>query len=327
MIDVVNLCFNYQTYERRSGINGGIQDFFHRQTVQKAALSDVSFTIHDGEIVGLLGKNGAGKTTLTKILTGLVHPSSGQVCVDGFVPYEKKSEFLMQIGLVLGQKSQLNWDLPAMATLHLLKAIYHLSDSNFDSRLAELLHLLGLEALIDTPVRKLSLGERMKFDLTCALLHRPKVLFLDEPTIGLDWESQQAIHTFLKTVNEQQGTTIMLTSHYMKDIEALAGRILMLSKGELVIDKTVDALLRQYSGQTVLSLLTGEKRDFSYPGTDVRVTDRGMDIVFAADSAVRIDEVLRALQQQDIVIESVSTSQLPLEDILYDVYQKGSADV
>lgn len=325
MISVKNLSFNYTAYERRSGFKGGFQDFFHRRTIIKQALKGVTFTIEDGEIIGLLGHNGAGKTTLTKILTGLVLPTSGNVLVNGYTPYQKKRNFLMQIGLVLGQKSQLNWDLPAEATLRLLKEIYHIPDSLYHSRLNELLTLLHLKTLIHIPVRKLSLGERMKFDLTCALIHRPKVLFLDEPTIGLDWESQQGIHTFLKTINQKEHTTIILTSHYMKDIEALAERILVLNQGTLVIDETIESLLREYSSRTVISLVSDQNYDFIYPGATVHYKNHGMDIVFTNDSGVSIDAVIRALHEEHIPITAITTQQLPLEEILYDVYRKGSA--
>ncbi len=246
IIEVQNLCHSYRTYRKDSGFFNALKDLFKREIIYKHAITDTSFHISSGEIVGLLGANGAGKTTLLKILSGLIHPSSGSVKVMSKTPHQKEHSFLKQIGMVMGQKSQLLWDIPALDSLHIIRELYEIPASLFQSRLDHFTNLLAIGDLLQIPVRNLSLGERMKFELIAALIHNPKLLFLDEPTIGLDIVSQRAIRQFLLVINQTQGTTIIITSHYMRDIEILAKRLLIIEKGSILYDGAPAQIMKKF---------------------------------------------------------------------------------
>ncbi|MEL6816928.1 MAG: ATP-binding cassette domain-containing protein, partial [Cyanobacteria bacterium J06598_3] len=247
IIDVQNLGKVYPVAIKEPGIKGTLQHFFRRTYRNVEAVKSVSFTIEPGEIVGFLGPNGAGKTTTLKMLTGLIHPSTGSVRVSDHRPFNRKSAFLKQITLVMGQKQQLIWDLPALDSLRINAAIYNLSDRDFKDRVGELADMLDIQAQLKQPVRKLSLGERMKAEMLAALLHRPQVLFLDEPTLGLDVNAQVAVRNFLQEYNQRYGATVLLTSHYMADITALCDRVLVIHKGSLIYDGLLDGLLEQFA--------------------------------------------------------------------------------
>ena len=246
IIKCENLNYWYETYEKKSGIKGTLQDLWKRKHKKVMAIKDINVSINKGEIVGLLGPNGAGKTTLIKLLTGILKVKSGEILCLNKTPYKKEKIYLKNIGVVMGQKSQLIWDLPAMETLKMLKEIYEIDRTEFEERLEKLLRLLNLKEKVSTPVRKLSLGERIKFELTCSLIHRPQILFLDEPTIGLDITSQYAVYDFLREVNRTENTTIILTSHYMKDIENLCERVIIILKGEKHFDLPLEELKEKF---------------------------------------------------------------------------------
>jgi ABC-2 type transport system ATP-binding protein len=226
----------YTFHQQRAGLVSALRQVLRRRYETRRAVDGVSFTIRPGETVGVLGRNGAGKTTLLKMLAGLLHPSEGQLDVLGFRPADRKPAYLRQISLVMGQKTMLWWDVPAMETFLLHKEMYALTAAEFDESVGELAGLLGVERLLDVQVRKVSLGERMKLELLAALLHRPRILFLDEPTIGLDVESKARVRSFLAEVNQRRGTTIVLTSHDMADIEALCARVLVVDGGKIAYD-------------------------------------------------------------------------------------------
>ena len=236
MIIVEHLHKEFAYYKKRTGLQGSIQNLFHREMLKKEAVRDISFTIEKGEIVGLLGPNGAGKTTTLKMLSGILYPTSGMATVAGFIPWERKNELKRRFSIVMGQKNQLWWDLPACDSFYLNKCMFDVDDSQYRKTVEELAELLDVKDLMNVQVRRLSLGERMKMEILAALIHRPEILFLDEPTIGLDIISQQKIRDFLQYYNEQTNTTIILTSHYMRDIEALCKRALIINKGQLVYD-------------------------------------------------------------------------------------------
>ncbi|GHN49438.1 ABC transporter ATP-binding protein [Lactobacillus delbrueckii] len=242
MIEIDQLSFDYRTFSKEPGLKGALQDIFHRKYQLVPALKDLNLTIKDGEIIGLIGPNGAGKTTLTKLLTGIIQPTSGSVKVAGLIPGSHQKKLLRQIGVMFGQKSQLSWNLPAVDTLNMLAAIYQLKPDRYQARLRELCDLLDIGEIVKTPVRKLSLGQRIRCELACSLIHEPSYLFLDEPTIGLDLLTQEKIYNFLKTENRLHQTTIILTSHNVRDIEALAQRLLILSKGELIFNDSLNKL-------------------------------------------------------------------------------------
>jgi len=239
---VHGLSKTYRVPLKEEGLTGSLRSLFSRRTRDIHAVADVSFTIHQGERVGFLGPNGAGKTTTLKMLSGLLHPTAGQVSVLGFRPQDRNPDYLRRITLVMGQKQQLMWDLPPQETFELNRAMYDLDRKDWRQTLDELVAMLKIEELLDKPSRNLSLGERMKCELAAALLHRPQVLFLDEPTIGLDVEMQAQVRSFIADVNERFGATVILTSHYMQDITALTPRLLVIDQGRLRYDGPRDEL-------------------------------------------------------------------------------------
>jgi ABC-2 type transport system ATP-binding protein len=247
VIRVQNLSKTYRIHEKDPGLMGSIKSLFHRRWLDRHALRPISFEVAPGEIVGLLGANGAGKTTLIKMLAGIMHPSSGTADVQGYVPWQRKAQFKHQIALILGQKSQLWPDLPAADSLLLLQEIYRIDPKAYQERLDYFLDTLDLRKLLKTQIRRLSLGERMKFELIAALLHQPKVIFLDEPTIGLDIGSQRAIRNFLHEYRRTFQPAMILTSHYMEDVTALCERLLILRDGELVFSGRLGDITSRYA--------------------------------------------------------------------------------
>ena len=236
MIEVKNLTKSFTYYNKNQGLKASIKNLFHREQLTKDAVKGISFHIEEGEFVGFLGPNGAGKTTTLKMLSGIIHPTMGEARVGGFIPWERKNEFKRSFSLVSGQKNQLWWDLPAHESLYLNKCIYEIGDKEYNNTLDELTELLDVKKLLGIQVRRLSLGERMKMELIASLLHKPKVIFLDEPTIGLDMIAQKKIREFLKSYNKEQKITIVLTSHYLSDIEELCGRTIVINDGGIVYD-------------------------------------------------------------------------------------------
>jgi ABC-2 type transport system ATP-binding protein len=247
IITVADLSKVYPVAVKEPGLQGTLLHFLRRTYRQIPAVQNVSFTIEAGEIVGFLGPNGAGKTTTLKMLTGLIHPSSGNVSVAGHIPFRREAEFLQKITLVMGQKQQLIWDLPALDSLKINAAVYGIPNREFRQRLEELTDLLSLHEKLNQPVRKLSLGERMKAELLAALIHQPKVLFLDEPTLGLDVNAQVSVREFLREYNQRYQATVLLTSHYMADITALCNRVLMIHRGQLIYDGSLEGLLDRFA--------------------------------------------------------------------------------
>ena len=254
IIEARGLSRTFKVPHKDEGDFSGLRHFFRRQYKEVVAVDGVGFSLEPGERVGFLGGNGAGKTTTLKMLSGLLLPSAGDVVVDGHRPFDKTPAFLRSISLVMGNKQQLMWDLPARASLRLQASIFGLDDAVWRARVDELAALLSLTTLLDQPVRKLSLGERMKAELLSALLHRPRVLFLDEPTLGLDVNAQAAVRDFLKRYNEDTGATILLTSHYMADITALCSRVLVIHAGRLLFDGDLKALAARFAPEKRIEL-------------------------------------------------------------------------
>ena len=244
-IQVNELSKHFKMFKREAGLSGAFRSFFNRKYETFHALKDISVQIEDGEILGILGENGAGKTTLIKLLVGLLHPSSGEVSINGFTPWNRKSDFLKQISVVMGQKNQLWWDIPASESFLLNQKIYEIPEIQYKNTLDELVDLLSVREKLNVQVRRLSLGERMKMEFIAALLHRPKIVLLDEPTIGLDVISQLKIREFVKYYNEKYKTTFLLTSHYMHDIQALCKRVFVIHKGASLYDGDFNDLVNR----------------------------------------------------------------------------------
>jgi ABC-2 type transport system ATP-binding protein len=255
-VAVQHLSKHYQVHQKEPGLKGSLRAFFNRQYQTVRAVDDVSFEIKPGEIVGFIGPNGAGKTTTLKVLSGLLYPTSGDIAVCGYESYKRQTEFLKLITLVMGQKNQLIWDLPAFETFEVNRAVYEITRTEFQDVVRELTNLLDLAPVLKKQVRKLSLGERMKCELAAALLHRPRVLFLDEPTIGLDVTMQARVREFLAEYNRRHGATILLTSHYMADVTALCERILVIDHGHLVYDGKLDALIERVAPYKRVRIVT-----------------------------------------------------------------------
>jgi ABC-2 type transport system ATP-binding protein len=323
IIDVQALSKVYPVAVKEPGWGGTLRHFFRRTYRQVEAVRQVSFQIAPGEVVGFLGPNGAGKTTTLKMLTGLIHPSQGQVRVAGQVPFRRSPAFLRQITLVMGQKQQLLWDLPALDSLRINAAIYGLSDRTFRDRVAELSTMLTLEDKLKQPVRKLSLGERMKAEMLAALLHRPQVLFLDEPTLGLDVNAQVAVREFLREYNRRYQATILLTSHYMADITALCDRVLLIYQGELIYDGRLEGLLTRFAPYREVKVELANPNDGPQLGRygDIE-TLNGCSVSLIVQRAALTQTVSRILADFDV--QDLTVTDPPIEEVIGRVFQAGA---
>ncbi len=321
-ITVEQLSKNYQVPEREAGFSAAVRSFFKRKYKDVKAVQHVNFTIPQGEIVGFLGPNGAGKTTTLKMLSGLLHPSGGKASVLGFIPWELNPDYLRSMTLVMGQRNRLSWDIPAADSFLLNQAIYRIPDDEYKQTYKELDELLELEPLIKKPVRNLSLGERMKCEIAAGLLHRPKVLFLDEPTIGLDITGQVRIREFLREYNKRTGATILLTSHYMADVTALCERIIIIHQGRLKYDGGINDLSRKIAPFKLIGVMLADadSHDLSGYGTQVQ-NEEDADkkyIQVKAEDVTRITSRLLA----DLPIHDITITDPPIEDIIEQAFNQ-----
>jgi len=324
MIEVDRLRKWYRVHRRAPGLAAALRSLFHRSYEDVKAVEDVSFSITAGERVGFLGPNGAGKTTTLKVLSGLLYPTAGRVSVAGFLPQERARGFLGQITLVMGQKQQLLWDLPPSETFLLNRAIYDIPRKQYDATMAELTELLELGPLLGKPARQLSLGERMKCELAVALLHRPKVLFLDEPTIGLDVSMQATVRGFVRAYNERFGATVLLTSHYMEDVAALCPRVMVIDKGRLIFDGALPDLIRRVRpDKRVLLRLSKpvERHDLDAIGRVVEHGDAEAIVQVSQEQLqAAVARALSTLPLRDLTVEDP-----PLEEVMRDLFAQGRA--
>ena len=324
IIAVNNLSKIYPVAIKKPGLKGTLTHFFRRTYREIKAVDNISFQIKPGEVVGFLGANGAGKTTTLKMLTGLIHPSTGEVKVADYVPFRRQPQFLRKTSLVMGQKQQLLWDLPALDSLRINAAVYDIPDRVFQQRLRELAKMLAVEDKLHQPVRKLSLGERMKAELLAALLHHPQVLFLDEPTLGLDVNAQVAVREFLQEYNRRYGSTILLTSHYMADITALCDRVLLIHRGQLIYDGLLDGLLdrfapyRQVKVDLAKSLSESELAEFG----QIEAIE-GQEVRFLVPREQLTPTISRILAQLEV--RDLSVTDPPIEEIIGRLFQTGKA--
>src|SRR6202140_3997755 len=270
IIEAADLRKVFRRIVRRPGIGGAVRALFSREYEDKIAVDGVNFTLAEGELVGYLGPNGAGKSTTIKILTGILVPTSGSVRVSGIVPYQRRQENAENIGVVFGQRSQLYWDLPLRESFELLRAIYDVPRNRYLENLAHFSAILDLERFLDTPVRQLSLGERMRGDFAAAMLHDPKIVYLDEPTIGLDVVAKEAIREFIATVNRERGTTVILTTHDLADVERLSRRIILIDEGTVIYDGPLERPRTEYgTHRTLVVTLADDYPEIAVPGTEV----------------------------------------------------------
>ncbi|MBW4643948.1 MAG: ATP-binding cassette domain-containing protein [Goleter apudmare HA4340-LM2] len=317
-----NLSKFYPVAIKEPGIKGAITYFFRRTYHEIKAVEDVSFEIAPGEIVGFLGPNGAGKTTTLKMLTGLIHPSRGEVKVAGQVPFRRQEAFLQKITLVMGQKQQLIWDLPALDSLKINAAVYNISNKEFQRRVGELTEMLNLEGKLAQPVRKLSLGERMKAELLAALLHRPQVLFLDEPTLGLDVNAQAGVRDFLRDYNQRYQATVLLTSHYMADITALCQRVLLIHQGKLMYDGSLDGLLERFAPYREIHVELAQYIPTAKLITygDVQLLE-GRTVRFLVPQKALTRTVSQILADLEVI--DLKVTEPPVEEVIGRVFQAG----
>ena len=323
MIEVQNLSKTYKVAQKRPGFKGTLSHFFKRQTVEVHAVNQINFSIKPGEIVGFLGANGAGKTTTLKMLCGLIHPSSGEINVAGYVPQRLQTSFLKKISLVLGQKQQLIWDLPAMDSLRVNAAIYGIPNFEMNKRIKDLGEMLHIGDELKRPMRKLSLGQRMKMELMAALLHHPKVLFLDEPTLGLDINSQVRVRKFLAEYNKQTGATILLTSHYMADIKALCKRVILIHKGKLLHDGLLENLISQLSSSRRVHLELNQEisstNSFQKYGIVESIQDRVVNLIVSKKDLTKNVAGLLA----DFDVNDLEVSELPIDQLIGELLDRG----
>jgi ABC-2 type transport system ATP-binding protein len=323
IIEIKDLKKSYRVFQKQEGLRNAFRSLFDRQYKTIEAVRNVSLSVEQGEFVAFLGPNGAGKTTTLKLLSGVIYPTSGSATVMGYVPWERKLEYRRRFALVMGQKNQLWWDLPAQESFRLHQHIYRIDEKAFDQTIAELSDLLGIKDLMQRPVRELSLGERMKMELTAALLHSPEVLFLDEPTIGLDVIAQHNIQQFLKYYQEKRKITILLTSHYMKDIAALCKRVVVIADGLIQYDGSLSGIIESFSSTKLITVQLPDATnadDLSKFGSIEsielpRVTFR----VPKPEVASKLAAVLGAYSVADVAVEDP-----PLEEVIASLFNKVS---
>jgi ABC-2 type transport system ATP-binding protein len=319
-INVRNLRKTYDVPERESGLRASVRSLFRRQTREVVAVDGISFDVTPGEVVGFLGPNGAGKTTTLKMLSGLLYPSRGEATVLGHVPWQRERSYLRQITLVMGQRNQLVWDIPVADSFELNRAIFRIPEAEYRQTRAELSELLDLEPLLTKPVRNLSLGERMKCELAGALLHRPRVLFLDEPTLGLDVTAQRRIRGFIAEYAARYDATVLLTSHYMADVEALAERVVVIHHGALLFDGGLGALVARFSPhKTVIVDLERAADGFERYGEVVAVDGLRATLRVPKSEAAAVTARLLA----ELPVVDLSVSDPPIDEVIDTVFTSG----
>ncbi|EKN63653.1 ABC transporter [Neobacillus bataviensis LMG 21833] len=334
VIEVKQLRKEFKAYSSRTGLKGAFRDLLTRNYKVVPAVNDINFSIRKGEMVGYIGENGAGKSTTIKMLTGILTPTSGEVIVNGMNPHKERERFVQTIGVVFGQRSQLWWDIAVQESFRLLKKVYKVTDEQYDSHMNHVIKTLDIEPLLDKPVRKLSLGQRMRCELAAALIHNPPLLFLDEPTIGLDVLVKLKIREFLKEINEKYNTTILLTTHDLSDIEALCERVVMLDEGKVIYDGALMELKEKWGDRKELqfqfleniNLTAIQKLTYSLP-VEWELDEKKQIFTAAVEDSEElisqvIGKVVAAFKVKDVKINETST-----EEIIRNIYEKGAIEV
>ncbi len=313
----------FRSVKRTPGAVGAIRTLFSREYVDRVAVEGVSMSLEAGELVGYIGPNGAGKSTTIKMMTGILTPTSGDIRVAGIVPHRDRRRNARNIGVVFGQRSQLYWDLPLVESFELLRAIYNVPRERYRANLAEFTELLEMGDFMTTPVRQLSLGQRMRGDFAAAMMHDPRIVFLDEPTIGLDVVAKEAIRTFVARINTERGTTFILTTHDLADVERLCRRIVLIDTGRIIYDGSVEAIKERYgTHRTLVVTLCDDEPDFAIDGTEVESRD-GMVVRIRFDrKLVKADQLIRRVTER-YAVNDVSIEEPELESIIRRIYVEG----
>lgn len=321
-IEVKNLVKIFKVIEKESGIKGAIVSIFHPKRKEVRAVNNISFTIEEGSIVGFIGPNGAGKSTTIKMLTGILTPTSGTVHISGLSPYKERKKVVSNLGVVFGQRSQLNWDLRLSETYEMLKRIYRIDDALYKRNLKKMEEILGIDELYAKPVRQLSLGQRMRGDLAAAMLHSPPILFLDEPTIGLDIDAKNSIRKFIKEINREYKTTIILTTHDLDDISELCSRIIIINKGIIIEDGSLSSLIERIAPNRRLIVdFTNAPENISHPSAVVLYKE-GARVCFQFDKTkITAAELIGDLSKTNS-LKDISIEEADIEDIISQLYRE-----
>jgi ABC-2 type transport system ATP-binding protein len=323
VIEVQGLTKSFRTYKKKPGLAGAVRGLFHREYEMTVAVKDIAFSIDEGELVGFLGPNGAGKTTTLKMLSGLLYPTSGDARVLGYVPWERKDGYRRQFALLLGQKNQLWWDLPARESLELNAKIYGIAADSFERTVSDMTELLAVKDKLNVMVRELSLGERMKMELIASLLHQPKVLFLDEPTIGLDVVSQKTVREFLRHHNASRKTTIVLTSHYMADIQELCQRVIIIDHGTNFFDGRLSDVLDRFADFKLITIQCDGARGCPADGLKKygEVVEHSQAAIKLKVKRDRVIPVCKALLDE-LPVSDIDIQEVPIEDIIRQIFAR-----
>lgn len=321
IIEVKNLTKTFKTHRKEPGLLGSIKGLFWREAFYNEAVKSVSFSLEEGELVGFLGPNGAGKTTVLKMLSGILYPTSGEARVLGFVPWQRERVYQKQFAIVMGQKNQLWWDLPPAESFALNRDIYEVDPKAFQRTLDEMVSLLDLKELLNVPVRQLSLGQRMKCELVAALLHQPRVLFLDEPTIGLDVISQEKIRGFIQEYNRLKRTTVLLTSHYMRDVEQLCRRVLVINHGRIVYDGSLEALSHRYVDHKIVKIRFASPQAAAVLSGEEGVVESDEHHAVLKVKKKEIAQTTRRLLGK-LPIEDLSVEEVEVEEVIRRIFDE-----
>ncbi|MDQ0418932.1 ABC-2 type transport system ATP-binding protein [Croceifilum oryzae] len=329
-IEAKKLTKEFQVYQSRKGLSGAFRDLLNREYRTIRAVNEIDLSIEPGEMVGYIGENGAGKSTTIKMLTGILQPTSGMLKVNGYDPHREREKFVRTIGVVFGQRSQLWWDLAVQESFQLLQKVYRIPQEKYEPHLKRMIDVLNIQELLDQPVRKLSLGQRMRCELATSLIHQPSLLFLDEPTIGLDVLVKEDIRQFLRDINQELNTTVLLTTHDLGDIEALCSRVVMLDKGNIIYDGDMNRLKREWGDGKRIVLETEREYELS----ELQATTEGLPVEWEKKAThtyeikvpgdqVQVPEVLGRVIAQGIAIQEMQLEEATAEEIVRKIYQEG----
>ena len=321
MIELKHINKTFRVARRNAGLSEAMRSLFHKEYTLVHALNDVSFRIGEGEMVGYIGPNGAGKSSTIKVMSGILTPDSGECIINGHIPWKERKAHVKEIGVVFGQRSQLWWDVPVIDSFELLRDVYAVDDAAYRHNLDEMTELLNLSELLRTPARQLSLGQRMRCELAASLLHDPKILFLDEPTIGLDAVSKVAVRDFIRRINAERKTTVILTTHDMQDIEAIAERILLIGRGRILLDGSLAELQKRYSRMKRIAVDYADGRFLPLPGLTLQSGEAGRAVFTADMDALSVSEAIAHLAKEANITD-ISVSGATAEELVLSLYEE-----